>query len=153
MGMIFALGAGLCCGLLGLWAGAALERKRRRLMEWQRALRRLEIALESLCGIPEALKRSGEPVLCAMAEVLRAHPLTPLGEAWLRCAGDEGALLLELFEELDRGDLARRRLVAAQARERLEEAVQRAAERAEKNRPLYRSLGAFGGLALIMILL
>ena len=153
MGMIFAIGAGLCCLLMGLRAGALLGQRQRRLLYWQLALQRLAAALDDLCSLPEALRRGETEIFRAMADRLEAEPLLSLGEAWEQCAGEEKTLLREMFFDLDRGDLDRRRMAAAQAEEKLAREARLAGERAEKDRPLYRSLGAFGGLALIMLLL
>lgn len=154
MGLIFALGAGLCCLCLGLGAGAALDRRRERLGAWRRALERMDTAMGERLPLGRILCRGDLKELRAMAEDLAAEPLLSLKAAWERRArGQEAAEVLnELFEQLDSGDLAARRQALKQAAAQLEGLEQLAAREAERSRPLLRSLGLWGGLALTLLL-
>ncbi|MBQ8535942.1 MAG: hypothetical protein IJ461_00855 [Clostridia bacterium] len=157
MGMIFAMGAGLCCLALGLTAGAALTRRQRRLTAWLQALERMEQGLQSRLSMAQVLNLGDLEELRAMARSLEKEPLLGLGEAWQRSAGQdqepERQVLAALFNHLGQGDLAHRRQALEQAAVQIEILAQKARQAAERNRPLYRSLGGLGGLALTLLLI
>ena len=157
MGVIFALGAGLCCLALGLSMGSALSRHEKELAAWCSALERMQCGLESLLPLTRVLGLGEMAALDAMAKAMEAEPLLSLEAAWEKCAAgvqaEEKQVLAELFVHLGQGDLAQRRQALAQAQAQIS-AMQKAAKgEMERSRPLWRSLGSLGGLALTLLLL
>lgn len=156
MAVIFALGAGVLCLILGLSLGEATLRRSRRIQGWVRALERLETALENRLSLPEALTLTGQREMRGVAQILEKEPLSTPEMAWEKGVSlrqEEGRILRMLFARLGRGDLGMRTQAVRQARQMLEELGSRIAAQAERDRPLYRSFGWLGGMAVTLLLL
>lgn len=164
MGLMFALGAGGCCLLLGLAAATGLAKRRASLTGWAQALERMACALQERRPLPQVLAAGAEADrrLGAACALMAAQPLCTPQEAWQAacrqypCLGEQAAeagTLARLFDQMSHGSLESRAQALAQAEEQMRLIAAQAEEREKKNRSLYRSLGGLGGLALALLLL
>ena len=123
-----ALGAGVCCGLIGMRRAASLGCRARELRRWLEALQRLALLLEeSASTLPRAFRQAAMGTglaaesLRATAERLEQEPGFTAAQAFAQSGMDylgwateeEKGQLTDMMAGIGRGSLAMRRITAA----------------------------------------
>ncbi len=156
---LLAIMAGLLCGVMGM-------RQSSRIRETSATLHRWEVILQHLClllqerslSLPEAFTQAAtndtpaDRLLLHLANALQRDPLTPLPQHY-KPQGEEGNLLLRLFEGLAHGSLESRVLSARQAAEEMALLSSAAQGKAQQDGKMWSTLGWTCGACLTLMLL
>ena len=158
---LLAAAAGILCAAVGLRQAVQLQRDAASLSRWCTILSHLSLLMRSGFSLPHAFEscatqqRDPDRLLRELAKALRSRPLTPLASHAdpLLPAGNSRAALLRMFTGLGHGSLEMRLHAVMQAQEELQLMQKDAADRADKDARLLRTLGITAGICLTLMLL
>lgn len=159
---VFAVAAGLLCGLYGLRLSSALREESQVLHRWTEMLARLELLIsEETLPLPDVMLHAADGSLPPdrlmrdVAQAITADPLLSLQDAFsARCPAFDGHdVLLRLFARLGRGSSSSRRLAVQQAHDALALLAAQKSDRAARDAKMYRTLGWTAGACLTIMLL
>ena len=159
---VFAVGAGLLCGLYGLRLSTALRQEARALHRWTELLDRMALLIEEKSlSLPDVFRHAADDdlppdrLLHDVAESITSDPMLSPGDAFAaRCPAAAGKdVLLRLFVRLGRGSADSRRQAVRHARDALSLLAEQKSERAGRDAKLYSTLGWTVGACLTILLL
>ena len=163
-----ALGAGICCGAIGMRRAALLGRREKELRRWLETLQRLSLLLEeSASTLPRAFRQAALHAgtagdsLRATAERLEHEPGLTAAQAFARCGmkaldwatAEEKEQLADMMSGLGRGSLSMRRQAVDHAAAWVDLHLRSAEEKRRKDGKLSVTLGWTAGACLLLLLL
>ena len=157
--VLFAIFAGLICGVLGMRQAQRLKDSNLRLHRWEILLQHLCLLLqESSLSLPEAFRQiasentPADELLRRLADDMQQHPLLPLPQLY-QSEGPEGPTLSRLMDRLSRGSLDSRVQAVEQAAQEIALLSASTQQRVQQDARMWLTLGWTCGACLTLLLL
>lgn len=158
MRLLFALMAGMLCGVLGMRQGKRIREENAALTRWQVLLQHLCLLLQEGLSLPEVFVQCAtedtpcDALLLRIAHELEQQPMASLPQLYTP-QGAEGAVLARLMAGLSHGSLESRVLCARQAAEEMSLLAQNSQGRVQQDARMWQTLGWTCGGCLTLLML